>query len=146
MMIRLAALALLLLSSGCSMLGAGRGGDPALADARARWEARGPADYAMTQSRNCFCPPDVRGPFEVTVRDGAVATVRLDGAPVPSERALSIDALFDLIADAYAGEAAEVRVSYDPALGYPTEIWIDYERQLADEETGYTVTALAPAR
>lgn len=143
-MIRLAALSLLLAASGCSVVGASRGGDPALAEARARWEARGPADYAMTQSRSCFCPRDVTGPFEVAVRDGAITSVTFDGASVPTDRAQSVDALFDLIADAYARDAAEVRVRYDPALGYPTEIWIDYDRQMADEETGYTVSALSP--
>lgn len=145
-MTRLAALALLLVASGCSVLGAGRAGDPALAAARARWAASGPDAYTMTQSRSCFCPRDVTGPFEVTVRDGAVTSVTLDGAPVPTDRAVTVDALFDLIAEAHARSAAEVRVSYHPSLGYPTEIWIDYDRQMADEEAGYAVTALAPAR
>ncbi len=145
-MTRLAAVALLLSLSGCSLLGAGRDDDSALADARARWAAHGPDAYTMTQSRSCFCPREVTGPFEVTVRDGEVASVALDGASVPTDRARSVEALFDLIADAHARDAAEVRVSYDPALGYPTEVWIDYDRQMADEETGYTMSALAPAR
>ncbi len=143
-MIRLAALSLLLLASGCSMFGASRGENPARADARARWAASGPDAYTMTQSRSCFCPREITGPFEVSVREGSLVSVLLDGAPVPAERALTVDGLFDLIADAYAGEADEVRVTYHPTLGYPTDLWIDYERMAADEETGYNVTALAP--
>ena len=145
-MTRLAALALLLVASGCSVFGAGRGGNPDLAAARARWSASGLRAYTMTQSRSCFCPRDATGPFRVAVRDGAVTQVTLDGKPVPTDRALTVEDLFDLLADAYARGADEVRVTYHASLGYPTELWVDYEQRIADEETGYAITALAPAR
>lgn len=131
----------LLLVAGCSSFGREPG---ALAEARARWAASGTADYTMTQERMCFCPTEYRGPFVVTVRDGAVVAVTLDGASLPTDRALSVEALFDLVAAAYDRRADDVQVSYHPTLGYPTSIQIDYERQAADEELGLTVTALQP--
>ena len=53
-----------------------------------------------------------------------------------------VQGLFEEIAAAYAAGAATVRVTYDERLGYPTSIWIDQDPMMADEETGYTVSAL----
>ena len=130
-----------LVGSGCSVLDDPR--EPAaLVEARARWAAAGPASYSMTLTRSCYCPREFSGPFGVTVRDGAVASVTLDGEAVPLERALTIEALFDLVAEAYARDAARVDVIYDLGLGYPTHVSIDYSVQIADEEIAYTVADL----
>ena len=130
-------------------------GDPAdavplpddLVEARARWAEAGPDDYTMTLRRSCFCPvPDYTGPFAVTVTDGELASVMLEGAAVDPERGMTVGALFDLVAEAYARGAVRVDVAYDPVYGHPTRIAIDYDERIADEETGYTVTDLQPAR
>jgi len=142
-MTRLAALALLVLSSGCSMFGASRG-ERALADARAVWNASGPSAYTMTQERLCFCGPETTGPFDATVRDGAVTAATRDGETVPTDRVRTVDGLFDVLADAYRRDARRVDVTYHPTLGYPTSIWIDYVDEVADDEQGYRVTTLAP--
>lgn len=129
------------LFGGCSLLSGSR--EPAaLASARARWAAAGSDSYTLTLERSCFCPEEYRGPFAVTVRGGAVASVTLRDQALPADRALSVDGLFDLIADAYARDAARVDVTYDPATGHPTQIYIDYLAQAADEEVGYTVSDL----
>ena len=36
-----------------------------------------------------------------------------------------------------------MQISYDPTLGYPTRVAIDYEKILVDEEITYTVTNLS---
>lgn len=114
-----------------------------LDDARARWEAAALGDYRFTLQRMCFCPaPDYTGPFEVTVRDGEIAGVRLDGASVEPERAVTVDDLFTLIEEAYARRAETVRLAFDPQTGAPTEVYVDYDSMMADEEIGYTVTGL----
>ncbi len=120
---------------------------PELDAARERWDAAGLDSYQMTLRRTCFCPsPDYTGPFSVTVRGGALASVTLDGARVDSERGETIDGLFDLIEDAYARRARTVAVAFDPELGYPTNLSIDYDVQMADEEIGYMVSDVRPAR
>ncbi len=118
---------------------------PELEQARQRWQAADLGEYQMTLQRMCFCPsPDYTGPFEVTVRDGDVSSVRLGGARVDAERGVSVEALFALIDEAYERGAVEVALSFHPELGYPTSIGIDYDRQMADEEIGYRVSDLAP--
>lgn len=120
---------------------------PDLDAARERWEASGLDAYEMTLRRVCFCPaPDYTGPFAVAVRGGEVASVTLDGAAVDDERGETVDDLFDLIEDAYTRKAQSVTVEFDPELGYPTNVAIDYSLQMADEEIGYMVSDLRPAR
>lgn len=132
-----------LVLGGCSLLSGSR--EPAaLSEARDRWAGSGVDDYAMTLERSCFCPEEYRGPFAVEVRDGAVISVMLRDETLPTDRALSVEGLFDLIADAYEQKASRVTVTYDPTLGYPTQIYIDYIAQAADEEVGYTVSKLRP--
>lgn len=117
---------------------------PDLEAARQRWQDADMDGYRMTLQRVCFCPvPDYTGPFAVTVRDGEVASVLLQGAGVDAERGMSVDALFALIDDAYDRGAVEVEVKFDDELGYPTSIGIDYDFQMADEEIGYRVSDLA---
>ncbi len=118
---------------------------PDLDAARQRWADAGLDAYRMTLQRSCFCPEDYRGPFEVTVRDGAVASARFDGATVDPERVVTVDGLFGLIEDAYERGAERVDVTFDPELGYPTELYIDVSSQMADEEVGYTVSDLRVA-
>jgi hypothetical protein len=110
--------------------------------ARERWSEAGFSDYVMTLERSCFCPAEYRGPFNVTVQNGQITSVEYEGADMPSDRALSVNGLFDLIDDAFASGADKVEVTYHPRLGYPTNLFIDYETQAADEEVGVVVTGL----
>lgn len=116
---------------------------PELDAARERWAAAGYDAYQMTLHRSCFCPEDYRGPFEVTVQDGAVVEATFNGAPMDTERVLTVDDLFALIEDAYSRDAEMVSVDYDPETGVPTRIQIDYSSQMVDEEVGYTVSDLS---
>lgn len=116
-----------------------------LAAARDKWRAATPQAYTMTLRRSCFCMvPDDTGPFAVTVAGGDLASVRLAGAEVDDDRGMTVEALFELIEEAYAEGAESVKAEYDPTLGYPTNVYIDYSTQLADEEIGYMVSDFVP--
>ena len=120
---------------------------PELDAARERWEAAGLSGYEMTLRRICFCPsPDYTGPFEVTVRGGELEAVARGGTRVDDERGETVEGLFDLIEDAYTRKAQSVTVEFDPELGYPANLSIDYSFQMADEEIGYMVSDLRPVR
>ncbi|MEM1114975.1 MAG: DUF6174 domain-containing protein [Bacteroidota bacterium] len=155
-MIRLAALVVLAQLAGCAASEPAVDPSPplftggpaaerpdALDEAKAQWEAAGLDDYRLTLSRSCFCPaPDYTGPFDVTVRDGSLAEVRLEGAVVETERGMTVAGLFTLLEEAYARGAATVDVTFDPEAGFPTAVYIDYDVQIADEEIGYGVSDL----
>jgi hypothetical protein len=124
--------------------------DHGLAAARERWAEHGPATYSFVSTRGCDCPPDVYRPIRVGVASGQIASaVYVDDqtAVAANFRSLlrTIDGVFDDIQSAIDRNAVQIMVDYDPALGYPTSVFVDYSRQIADEELSLQISALHAA-
>lgn len=119
-----------------------------LAANRALWEANGPAAYTYVLQWQCFCPEEYTGPARISVEGGAVvaSTYVSTGEPTSVFDARTIDGLFDFLAAAYARGADQVTVTYDEALGHPTQAYADYDLGADDEEMGFVVTELTAAR
>jgi hypothetical protein len=136
------AVALAVWAAACGILEPGRSADPGveLARARERWEGAGVQSYDLGLERMCFCAG--AGPVRVEVRDGVVTGVFAQGSETPLEGSAvgaypSVGGLFDVIQDALDRDAHSLRVVYHPILGYPTEVFIDYDEHAIDEEIGY---------
>ncbi len=104
-----------------------------------RWKAYGFQHYSIEQHPVCFC--GLR-PANVFVKDGIIIDViRVSDSTSlsPSERSQfkTIDELFALIKNIHPESIAIFSVSYDSMFGYPTEIWVDPDAGVADEEYGY---------
>ena len=136
--------------AGCSLLWPERD-TRTLRDARLRWERLGWDDYTYQFRWNCFCASPFISRVELVVRDG----VLVSGTLVDSSRALTddeladwrtIDGLFDLIDDARSRDAHQIRDTYHAEFGYPLEVWIDYEANVADEELGFEILSVQPNR
>lgn len=124
--------------------------------AEQRWEANQPLRYRMTGQRDCFCPEEWRGPVVLEVvraqRGSGMeeirrATYASSGAELSAEiREVfhPVQGLFTLLRQAIVQNAYSIEAEFDATLGYPKRIWIDYNAQMADEETGYTVTSVTP--
>jgi hypothetical protein len=132
--------------AGCSDLGFDLRSLTDLEEAAERWEdgrAAWTAGYFYAIERMCYCPVESMGPVHVDVTTHSVQRTYVgSGDPVPPSMEHlfpTVEALFDILRDAYADEAHEVRVTYDPALGYPVDFWIDYDEMTADEELGMRV-------
>jgi hypothetical protein len=119
------------------------------ADARARWQAAAIDDYEYSYQRVCDCHPDQLADTIVTVTDGEVAAVRYaredyaEDIPVAEDRLSwfrTMEDLFDLVENAAANDA-DVRATFDPDRGYPTEVYVDYIRDLIGDEVDLTITA-----
>jgi hypothetical protein len=124
------------------------------AAAEARWETNGSSSYAIVQHRSCECLPEMSGPVRLEVRSmpslppgPATETVTMryvsTGEPVPEiYRAgfLTVRQLFALIREARAEGAYRLTAEFDPALGYPSLVGIDYDRDIADDEVVYTMS------
>jgi hypothetical protein len=144
-MSRLLALLGCLCATACSDIGFDVRSLTELEKAQARWDRFGPDSYVYALARICYCRVEYTTPVRVRVEhDVAVAwTFVPSGDPVPESMEHlfpTIDGLFDILRQAYAEDAHEVQVSYDPDLGYPTDFGIDYDEQIADEELGIDVT------
>ena len=103
------------------------------------FERSAPLSYSYTVRINCECTSDVTRPVVVWVDRGSVEYLYYedDGRAVPlsiSNSFPSVEQLFDAIQDAIDRNADFVDVEYDFTYGYPTSVYIDYDRRVADEE------------
>ena len=124
--------------------------DDELAANRSVWEAASIASYEYRYEKTCDCHRDTPAETIVTVENGLIVGVRYDRDDYLEEIPVaegnyrwfrSIDDLFDLV-EAAMGSAATLRVTYEPALGYPAYIYIDYDHAMVGEEVELQVTSL----
>lgn len=117
----------------------------ALESQRARWEESAVLDYRFEYRERCVCGQSAMLRATIEVRGGQVAAVSNTGAPAGTESIAAfptIDDLFERIEEAIRDEAAALSVSYDPMLGYPTEIIIDYDYGAQHDEVTIDATGL----
>ena len=112
---------------------------------RALWEASGADDYSYVLTPICFCPQYLLDPVRISVLGGFVASVAYSESGKAPEhdgygRYVSIDDLFDTIQEAIDRKAAQITVTYDPEVGYPTDARLDYDARMADEEYRFTAS------
>jgi len=124
-----------------------------LTDNEKLWKSQNLSNYDFTLERQCFCPEDWRGPVDIQVRNGKAVSMTYPSTGVTATEEKfgnvnTIDKLFDVLRDAYAGsgtfeqKADTVNVTYHAQMGYPLTIYIDVSATIADEEQGYTVEDL----
>jgi hypothetical protein len=114
---------------------------------RERWTVQRIEDYQLTFSRSCFCAPEGAGPVVLTVLEGQPVEwlYFLSGDEVETEwQAVfpPVDGLFDFLENAIDRSADAIDVTFDPELGLPTSVVVDYREGLADEEIAYEVEKL----
>ena len=114
-----------------------------------RFQSVAPLSYSYVVRVNCECPTDVTRPVTVWVDRGSIEYLFYedDGRPVPLSYASSFpsaEQLFDTIQDGIDRRADQIEVDYDPTYGYPTNVYIDYDRNRADEELSLTTMGLEP--
>jgi hypothetical protein len=121
-----------------------------LAAARALWRAAALTNYEYGYRKYCECHPDSPPETVVTVRGGEPVGVRHRPAgstnEVPGrnpEVYWTIDGLFDVI-DSAQRRGATVRASYDARLGFPAEVYIDYDADFIGDELDVRVTTVMP--
>lgn len=138
--------------SAAVVFASGVAADAELDAARARWQAAGLAVYEYGYHKFCECHRESPPETIVSVRDGDVFRVRHRPAGSTTEVPAAdknfdyywtIDGLFRLLATARE-RGAEVRATYDPTLGYPRELYIDYDVSYIGDELDLRLTALTP--
>jgi hypothetical protein len=116
----------------------------------ARWTAAGLASYEYGYNKYCDCHRDTPPETIVVVTAGAVERVyhlyEGSASEVPAregstELYWTIEDLFRLIEGALERNAT-VRARYDPALGYPTAVFVDYDADFIGDEIDVRLTRL----
>lgn len=105
--------------------------------AYAKWRASPVRNaYSYETRQVCFCPPDVFRWHRVSVRNDSIVEVRdvASGQVIPRERYsfLTVDGLFGVIAREPDEYAADISVTFDPTLGFPTRIDLTGKPIIAD--------------
>ena len=113
-----------------------------LQTAWAKWSLSAPVAYQMTFQKTCFCSPAVTRAIIVVFRNHAIESAKYadNGADASAAGALNIDGVFSTINDALGRNAATISASYDPVLGYPLSVFIDYNAATADDELTITIS------
>ena len=80
----------------------------------------------------------------VTVQGDRVVAREIDGTStsIPSSMFYlypTIDGLFSVVQEAIDTRAWSIDAAYDTRYGFPTDIWIDYDHRVADDEEGYVL-------
>lgn len=114
--------------------------------AKQKWQNTNARHYIYTLQRSCFCPPEFRKPMRIRVDNNDIKLVLLvpenTEKPTDFAGAKTVDGLFTLIEQAIQRKAASIKVSYDARFGYPTNIAIDYNKRIADEEVYYKASGM----
>ncbi|QIR35544.1 hypothetical protein HCG51_01430 [Tolypothrix sp. PCC 7910] len=107
------------------------------------WSQQRIRNYRYKVSRSCFCTEEARGPVTIEVRNGQTVSITdKNGKKVNPElfqEYSTLPKVFNVIRDAIAKRASSMNVNYNKKLGYPTQINIDYNSQMADEELYLTI-------
>jgi hypothetical protein len=116
-----------------------------------KWREKNISNYRYTLRVSCFCTPEVRQPVIVEVRNGKVASIVSASTRKPVNPEFfkeydSVPKVFNLVRDGIAKDAYRLSVTFNPTLGYPTNVNIDYSAQMADEERAFTIENLEVIR
>jgi hypothetical protein len=118
--------------------------------AKELWEVNAIINYDYNFSRFCECAPEYGGPFAIEVRNCSVSSVilfteggGLQGISISTDQVPTINDLFmelqDILDLCPEKSPYSYSVIYDEELGYPVEVNIDHEVNIADEETLFSV-------
>jgi hypothetical protein len=118
-----------------------------LRDNRRLFSERVGTSYSYDYRNVRFAVGPVVEPVRIRVRNSVIVSVvsistGRDAPPDAWRFYETVEGVFRALEDAYARNAAQVQVEYHPQLGYPTDVYIDYDQRLADEEAGYVVANL----
>jgi len=114
------------------------------------WQALGIVNYDFVYHVTCFCSILGPNPALLSVRGGAdtkVSSVDSTAAvgfePLPSTYP-TVDSLFSILERAQKATPAGVTVEFDPTYHYPSKIFVDPNKNTADDETTYAIEKFTP--
>jgi hypothetical protein len=116
----------------------------ALSENRQKWDALGVEDYDYRMKRSCFCPNEVVQPGLVHVRGGQIVSVEHaeSGEALDAGLFLTVDELFDQAQASFDNHNFQLAAAFDTTLGYPTNVSIDVNEFIFEEERSFAAGEL----
>lgn len=118
-----------------------------LMENRAKWASIGAVRYRMLERVSCYCLFEFPHLVAIEARENRFVSIRdvwtgSDVTHAPENSYRTIDDLFGLIEETINSGADRVLVEYEEYTGVPIETYIDYERIVADDEMGFSISDL----
>lgn len=110
----------------------------------AKWRQANSDEYIYEFQRSCFCFGDIIRKAWVHVADNDVVDV-IDVETrerLSSPSFVTVDELFEQLQESIDRPAASIRATFDSSWGYPSEVYIDLDEMMADEEVSYRTGSL----
>ena len=110
-----------------------------LVEMKKKWSSNNTQTYAFENSRICECLPPYQ--YTVVVLNGKIVDVHFEkqehityeSKEMIIQSTRTIDELFKVLAQ-YEQTAYQFEVEYNNEMGYPSRIYIDPSKEIADEE------------
>lgn len=107
------------------------------------WQSNQIENYIWNERLSCFCAGVLE--WDLYVKDNLKEKVEFDETNLPQgqtyddilKKAKTVDETFDFIENLLTKDLASLIIEYDSQYGFPTEINIDYDFQIADDEIAY---------
>ena len=114
---------------------------------RKKWMSQMVSNYQFNFRWICFCTLESMEPVNITVRENRIDGVAFVEGDISIavegfDRYRTIDGLFDLLQEGIDKDAHIISAHYHSELGYPIDVWIDYDGAIADEELGFEIDSL----
>ena len=136
-----------LVLAGCAAMGSALDNQSEIEQNKEKWQDAGISHYSFHLFISCFCIFVEDMPLIIEVQDGEVVSMEFESGKEidPSllelfERYATIDRVFAEVEAGLNGAADNVVVQYDPTYGFPTEVTLDFEEQVADDELYLTLS------
>ena len=103
-----------------------------------KWQSFQICNYSVTRLVSCYCMEDYTSPKSLTIKNGILTHIN-NKTPKDDEidSRQTIYEMFKLINDLYAQNTHELKVTYHEKYGFPTYLYVDYDKAMADDETSY---------
>eukprot|EP00294_Goniomonas_avonlea_P016999 CAMPEP_0114553788 /NCGR_PEP_ID=MMETSP0114-20121206/7856_1 /TAXON_ID=31324 /ORGANISM="Goniomonas sp, Strain m" /LENGTH=145 /DNA_ID=CAMNT_0001738777 /DNA_START=50 /DNA_END=487 /DNA_ORIENTATION=- len=110
---------------------------------KAKWHAADKQNYKFEFSQSCFCPEALTSPKVISVVNGNVTDIleKESGSAVPEDQFMfyhSVESLMDMVETAIE-KADLVTVDFEPNLGYPIKVEVNWRKELSDSRSSYSV-------
>ncbi len=111
-----------------------------------RWEAYQLDDYMISYVNDCYC---IWGGqvFKVIVKQNQIIDVYDPNGNIVVDSSRydwfkTIDQQFEFVNSINPDSVAFFKEEYDSLYGYPSNVFVDYDSSMADEEMGFRVSSL----
>lgn len=112
-----------------------------------KWQSFQICDYSFTRIISCYCKEDYTSPKSLKIKNGLLTHIN-NKKPQDNEidDRQTIYEMFKLINDLYAQTTHELKVTYHEKYGFPTYLYVDYNKGIADDESSYKFSKFIPVK